>query len=118
MNKLEKLMEKWKNATQKAEDTRNDIESFLYPLINILHGTAPRYRLTQIDYTKGGFRICTVSERDPDAWKDWIVPLEIIEAKDPGAAAVAYSKKMLLSKDTEEQNRIKAEIARLQGLIK
>ena len=117
MNKLEKLNSKWQTAKQNADDARDNIESFLYPLINVLHGTSPRYRLTQIDYIKGGFRICTVSERDPDVWKDWIVPLEIIEAKDPGAAAAAYSKKMSLTKATEEQTRVKAEIARLQGLL-
>lgn len=119
MNKLDKLRNKWNTAQQKVDDARTELANFVYPIISILENKKPTYySIVNISLGKDTYRIETVSERDHDVWRDYIIPVWIIEAKDPLLAATNHFKTQQQEKARDDQFVIRKEIERLQGLLK
>jgi hypothetical protein len=117
MNKFGQLRDKWSDAVQQADDARTELENFVYPIIRILEGIDYCYTITSISRGKTSYRIETVGE-DRDAWRDHHIPTWIIEADDPLLAATNHVKTEQAEKEKVRQHQIRAEIERLQGLVK
>ena len=121
MNKLDKLTDKWNAAIDKADDAKSLVNEFVSPIINILYGNGSgriyMYPIRRITHGSGNYRVETISDRDRDAWVDYIIPKDIINAKNPIAAATAHAQKVAKEKETSDQTCISAEIARLQSLL-
>lgn len=117
MNKLDKLTQKWNEAKEKVDTARDDIENYLVPIIKILYPGRPMYTLSSIRDAGNEYRIETIDSRDNDNWRDFSIPFEVINAKDPVKAALALANKWAADEEVKKQAQIKAEIVRLQGLL-
>lgn len=118
MNKLATLNQKWFDAKEKADAARDNLHDYLWPIIEILYDGKSMYTINSISDCGNGYRIETIDDRDNARWRDFVIPHGVVNAKDPIKAAQAT----VDIRDTEEavknQAYIKAEIDRLQGLLK
>jgi hypothetical protein len=60
----------------------------------------------------------THDNRDYDNWNHFTIPLAILDAKDPLKAAQEQAEKVDRTKEINQQEQIRLEIERLQGLLK
>jgi hypothetical protein len=121
MNKLDKLIQKWNIAKEKVDDSRNALEDYLFPIIKALNPGKTIYTISSIRAIRAGgpgYRIETIDSRDEGNWRDYTIPYDIMEAKDPLKLAQERAAGVELANQSLQQARIKAEIERLQGLLK
>jgi hypothetical protein len=118
MNKLDKLIQKWNAAKEKVEDSRGALEDYLFPIIKTLNPGKTIYTISSIRDTGSGYRIETIDWRDESNWRDFDIHFDILNAKYPLKAAQAIAGKTAVDAEVQKQAQIKAEIARLQGLLK
>jgi hypothetical protein len=76
------------------------------------------YTISSIRDCGNGYRIETVDDRDDANWRDFVINDEVINAKDPLKAAQTIVDKRDAEEAVKKQAQIKAEIERLQGLLK
>jgi hypothetical protein len=118
MNKLDKMIQKWNVAKEKVDDSRGALEDYLFPIIKALNPGKTVYTISSIRAGGPGYRIETIDSRDEGNWRDYTIPYDIMEAKDPLKLAQEREAGVELANQSLQQARIKAEIERLQGLLK
>jgi hypothetical protein len=118
MNKATKLAEKWVNAVNKADDARDDFECYLIPIIKALHPKRNVYSFVRVYETATDMYVETHDDRDYDNWNHFTIPLAVLNAKDPLKEAQGRAVAAQEATDACRQAQIKAEIARLQELVK
>lgn len=118
MNKLDKLTLKWNAAKEKVDETRDNIHDYLGPIVKILYNGQSMYTIDNIWDTGASYRISTIDDRDSAYWRDFVIPHDVVNAKDPLKAAQDIADKIASELAAQKQSQIKAEIERLQGLLK
>jgi hypothetical protein len=118
MNKLDKMIQKWNVAKEKVDDSRGALEDYLFPIIKALNPGKTVYTISSISESGTGYRIETIDNRDESNWRDYTIPADIVNAKDPIKLAQKRADEVQRATKAVQQARIKAEIDRLQGLLK
>jgi hypothetical protein len=103
---------------RKVDDSRGALEDYLFPIIKTLNPVKTIYTIGSIYPSGTGYSIETIDSRDESNWKNYTIPYDIMNAKDPLKEAQERAYDVQRATDLCRQAQIKAEIERLQGLLK